>query len=66
MLAGVEKRKIDISPLALPNDRGHLDDLRPCANNNTDHMIVRISFQWILVHGAMVGFVRNDCPKAWI
>jgi len=37
----VEKRKIDISSLALPDDRGHLDNLRPRANNNTDHMMMR-------------------------
>jgi len=43
MLTGVEKRKIDIPFLALPDNRGHLDNLRPGANNNTDHTIGQIT-----------------------
>ena len=37
VLAGVKDKIIDVSALAFPDDRGHLDDFWPCPKNDTYH-----------------------------
>ena len=63
MLPGVEDEVVDPLGIACPNDRRHLDDLRPGAENDGDHRRTSgVGFAWSGSASSQVYALRAGAP----